>query len=270
MITRSGLRPIKHIMAMKTNKKIVLTESQFKNLLSHEIGKIAYVPLRKNIGDNIFKTPLDEGLYKTYDIDFVVKHFCAYLNFTKDWGTFANSPDGYNGFITKVAGENDEEYVEFVSIDDPAFLQKADDAMKLCGFYKAFCEEYCKGYVQVGYEKRHDRNVRLNTDKLYHITERKYLPRIRKYGLVPKHDDKQTHHLDRIYFFKTDYGHDGFRQIAEDLYDNKSSFGYVVLELELGKITGDIIFHNDLNTEGGVYTTDNIPPDALNIKYQYK
>lgn len=254
---------------MKTNKKIFLTETQFKNLLSHEVKKIAYVPLRKN-ERNIFKMPLSEGLYKTYDIDFVVKHFCGYLNFTKDWDSFANNPDGYNGFITKVAGENDEEYVEFVSIDDPAFLQKADDAMKLCGFYKAFCEEYCNGYVQAGYEKRYDADIELNTNKLYHITKRENLPRIRKYGLVPKHKDKQTHHLDRIYFFKTDYGYNGFKKIAEDLYNNKSSFGYAVLEIEVDKIDGDIVFHSDLNTEGGVYTTDNIPPDALKIKYEYK
>ena len=130
MGSRIGISLEQMVRKMKTTKKILLTESQFKNLLSHEIKKMAYVPLRKS-NRNIFKMSLSEGLYKTYDIDFVVKHFCGYLNFTKNWGTFANNPDGYNGFITKVAGENDEEYVEFVSIDDPAFLQKADDAMRL-------------------------------------------------------------------------------------------------------------------------------------------
>ena len=60
------------------------------------------------------------------------------------------------------------------------------------------------------------------------------------------------------------------KKIDEDVYNNKSSFGYAVLEIEVDKIDGGIVFHNDLNTEGGVYTTDNIPPDALKIKYEYK
>ena len=250
--------------------QIILTEEQFKNLLSCEIKRAVYIPLRKTFTTNIFKQELNEGLYKTFETDFVVKHFCGYFNFTKDWSTFANDPDRYNGFITKVAGENGEEYIEFVCVDDKDFLKKADDAMKLCGFYMAFCEKYCEGYVQTGYEKRHDKDIALKTNKLYHITRRESLPKIKREGLVPKSRDKQTHHLERIYFFKEDYGEEGFKKIAKDLYHNNTSFGYAVIEVSLDKIKNKIVFHNDLNTEGGVYTTDNIPPDALKVKYQYK
>lgn len=259
--------PIKRIGKMK---KIVLTEEQFKRLLSHETKTSAYIPFKKGPGINIFRQELDEGLYKTFDIDFVVTHFCSYLRFTGDWNAFATSPDSYNGFITKVAAENSEEYIEFVSIDDPDFLKKADDAMKLCGFYRAFCEEYCKGYVQAGYEKRNDKEIELNTNKIYHITRRESLPKIKREGLVPKSRDKQTHHLDRIYFFKKDYGEGGFKTIAENLYGRVTSFGYAVIEVDLTKIKNKVAFHNDPNTENGIYTTDNIPPDALKVKYQYK
>jgi len=252
-------------------KKIVLTENQFKKLLSHETRKTAYTPLRQNIfSTNIFKQELDEGYYKTYDIDFVVRHFCGYLNFSNDWNAFATDPDRYNGFITKVDTENNEEYIELVSVDDPVFLKRADDAMELCGFYKAYCEEYCEGYVQVGYEKHHDKEIVLNTNKLYHVTSRDILPKIKREGLVPKARDKQTHHLERIYFFKRDYGEEGFKMIAEDLYKNKTTFGYMVVEVDLEKLNDKVVFHNDPNTKDGIYTTDNIPPGALKIKYQYK
>lgn len=253
-----------------SENKIILTEEQFKKLLSHEIKRIAYTPFRKTFPVNIFRQKLDEGLYKTYDIDFVVKHFCGYLNFTKNWNLFSNDPDRYNGFITKVSGENGEEYIEFVAVDDPEFLKKADDAMELCGFYKAFCEGYCNGYVQAGYEKRHDKDITLNTDKLYHVTKRESLPRIKREGLVPKSRDKQTHHLDRIYFFTKDYGEKGFLTIAKDLYNGNASFGCAVIEVDVNSLGDNIVFHNDLNTTDGVYTTDNIPPEALRIKYQYK
>ena len=248
---------------------MVLTEEQFKKLLSHEIRNVAFIPLRKGT-TNIFRQELNEGLYKTFDIDFVVRHFCSYLNFTYNYHEFVNDPDRYNGFITKVSGDNDEEYIEFVSIDDEDFLRKADDALKLCGYYMAFSEEYCKGYVQSGYEKRHDKRIRLDINKLYHVTRRESLPKIRREGLVPKSRDKQTHHLDRIYFFKKDYGEDAFKKIAEDLYGGNTSFGYAVIEVDLDKIGRDIIFHNDLNTKDGIYTTDNIPPDALKVIYQYR
>lgn len=254
---------------MRKNK-IVLTEEQFKKLLSHEIKRVAYIPLKKAFIPNIFRQNLNEGLYKTFDIDFVVKHFCDYLNFTKDWSSFSNDPDSYNGFITKVAGENEEEYIEFVAVDDPEFLKKADDSMKLCGFYRAFCEEYCDGYVQAGYEKRHDKDISLNTNKLYHITRRESLPKIKREGLVPKSRDKQTHHLERIYFFTKDYGEDTFKKVAEDLYGRNGSFGYVVIEVDVASLVGNVTFHNDLNTPDSVYTTDNIPPEALKVKYQYK
>ena len=251
--------------------KIILTEEQFKNLLSHEISGKAYVPLRKNrFPMNIFSGKLDEGLYKTYDISFVIKHFCDYLGVSSDYGEFARNVDSYNGFITKVSGENGEEYIEFVATDDPELIDAADKALKLCGYYKAFAEEYCRGYVQAGYEKRHDKPIILKTNRLYHITRRENLPRIKRDGLVPKAKNKKSYHLERIYFFTEDHGESGFKTLTEDLYGTHDSpFGYAVLEIDIAK-AGNAVFHNDVNASGGVYTTDNIPPSAITVKYQYK
>lgn len=251
--------------------KIVLTEDQFRKLLGHEIRKSAYIPLRKNaFTTNIFRQSLDEGMYKTYDIDFVVRHFCGYLGFSRDYEEFASNVDRYNGFITKVSGENGEEYIEFVCVDDPGFFRKADDAMKLCGYYKAFCEPYCNGYLQAGYEKRHDKEIELKTDKLYHITQRENLLKIKRNGLVPKAKDRKAHHLERVYFFTKDYGEEGFKNLADDLYkEHAGTFGYAVIEVDLNLVK-NVSFHNDLNADDCVYTTDNISPDALKVKYQYK
>ena len=255
-------------------KRMVITEEQFKKLLGHETPRVAFSPLRKNRFDiswDDFKREINEGFYKTYPVDFVLKHFRKYIGFSTDWKEFVRNFPKHPGFITNVVGENGSEYIEFVSIDDSELLKKADNALNLCGYYKVFCEPYgdCEGYVQAGYEKRHDEPIKLKTDKLYHVTRRESIPKIKREGLVPKSRNKQTYHLERIYFFTKDYGEKGFEAIAKNLYGNSSTFGYVVFEIDVANLK-NITFHYDVNTEDGVYTTDNISPDALKIKYQFK
>ena len=252
------------------DKKIILTENQFKQLLGHVVKENLYKPHGiESLPVNVFKNRIDEGMYKTYSIDFVVRHFCQYVGFTDDYSKFLSNPDVYNGFITKVSAENGLEYIEFVSADDDDVLKTADEALRLCGYYMAFVEEYCKGYVQAGYEKRHEDTITLKTNKLYHITRRESLPRIMRDGIVPKSRNRKTTHLERTYLFTKDFGFDGFESMAEDLYDRKSTFGYAVIEVDVEGLD-NVTFHYDPNTENGVYTTDNIPPSALKIKYQYR
>lgn len=250
-------------------KKIILTEEQFKNILGFNSDHIYKSLKPKNFFTNIFENEeLDEGIFKTYDISFVVKHFCKYLNFAKDYSIFANHPEQYNGFIINVVGDNNMEYIEMVVHDNEETLKKVNDTLKLCGYYEAFFEEYCEGYVQIGYEKMHDDKIDLKTDKIYHVTSRDYKLKIARYGLVPKSHNKKTKHLERIYFFTKDYGKDGFLYIANELFGNKTTFGYIVYEVDVNKLN-NVSFHDDVNTDGGIYTTDNIPPNALTIKYEF-
>lgn len=252
-------------------KKIIITEEQFKKLLEFE-GKIYDFRLHRFPSDNFSlyeKGLIEEGIFKTYDINFVIKHFCHYLDFANDYGKFANNPSQYNGFITKVYSENNLNYLELVVTEKESILQKVDNTLKLCGYYKAFCEEYCRGYVQLGYEKIHEDTIKLNTDKIYHVTSRDYKPKIQRMGLVPKSKNKNTYHLERVYFFTKDYGEEGFLNIAKELIGNNTAFGYIVYEIDINKLN-DVKFHYDVNTENGIYTTDNIPPEAIKIKYEYK
>ena len=255
-------------------KRMMITEEQFKKLLGHETERVGFFPLRRNRFDislEIFKEQINEGLYKTYPVDFVLKHFRKYIGFSTDWKEFVRNFPNCPGFITNVVGENGNEYIEFVAIDNQELLEKADKALNLCGYYKAFCEPYgdCKGYVQSGYEKRHDVPIKLKSNKLYHITRRESIPKIKREGLVPKSRNKQTYHPERIYFFTKDYGKNGFETIAKNLYGNSSTFGYVIFEIDTNKLN-DVTFHYDVNTQDGVYTTDNIPPDAIKKKYEFK
>lgn len=253
-------------------KKIILTEDQFKNLLGFKWD--GYSPVHGTFNMNAFyfkdKGLIEEGVFKTYDIDFVVKHFCSYLQFSDNYSKFSSSPSSYNGFITKVASENGLYYIELVVYYDEELLNKVKETLGCCGYYMAFSGEYCDGYTVCGFEKLHEDSTELNVGKIYHVTARENKLKIGRDGLVPKAKNKKTYHKERVYFFTEDYGHEGFLNIAKMLYSkHPSTFGYVVYEVDANKL-GDVVFHYDPNTENGVYTTDNIPPTALTIKYEYK
>ena len=248
-------------------KTIILTESQFKNILNFKNDE-KYLPKQKVLLGNIFEGEIiDEAIFKTYDINFVLKHFERFLNFSRNYSIFATFPESYNGFITSVKGENNLDYIEFVCKDNDDLIKKATDAMKLCGYYMAFCEEYSKGFVCCGFEKLHEKNVQLNVKKLYHVTKRENKFKIKKIGLVPKNKNKKTYHTERIYFFIKDFGEKGFLRIAKQMFGS-SDTGYIVCEINVDNLK-DVNFHYDVNTMDGVYTTENIPPESIKIKYEF-
>ena len=252
------------------NKKIILTEEQFRNLL--QFKNRGYTPKTNYCSKtNLFKNKyINEAIFKTYPIDFVIRHFCQYLNFANDYQKFATNPKNYCGFITEVVSENGLSYIEMVIEDNAEVLNKTDKTLNLCGYYKSFCEDYCEGYLQCGYEKRHENKIKdLGVDKIYHITIRENKLKIKRDGLEPKSKNKNTFHLNRVYFFTKDFGKNGFLTLAKQLYKDKTTFGYIVYEIDVNSLK-NVNFYFDVNTEYGIYTTDNISPDVLKIKYEYK
>lgn len=253
----------------QSKKKLIITEEQFKNLLGYDPtdkGNYIFNPFR--ILEKDFDL-IKEGLFKSYDIDFVVKHFSKYLRFADNYSVFAYNPSQYNGFITKVLNENNLYYIEMVVLDNEELLKKVEKTLNLCGYYLSFSEEYCNGYLQCGFEKKFEDIIDLNVDKIYHVTLRDNKLKIGRIGLVPKAKNKKTYHMERIYFFTKDYGEKGFLNIAEELYKGKTTFGYIVYEIDVNDLK-DVKFHFDPNTEDAIYTTDNIPPSVLKIKFEYK
>lgn len=254
-------------------KRLIITEEQFKKLIEFK-GKKYYQRNKVFLPENIFllreNNIIEEAVFKTYDINFVIKHFCEYLNFANDYKIFASNPSNFNGFITTVEGANNLSYLELVVVEDESIIKKVENTLSLCGYYKSFCETYCNGYLQIGFEKIHDNEINIPFKKIYHVTKRENKIKIDKIGLVPKQKNKKTYHLERIYFFTEDFGEKGFYQVAKQLFDNQeSNFGYIVYEIDTNKLK-NVDFHYDVNTKHGIYTTSNIPPEAMKIKYEYK
>lgn len=97
---------------------------------------------------------------------------------------------------------------------------------------------------------------------LYHITSKGFLNKILKTGLVPKSKNKLSKHPDRIYMSIN-------KTSVCDLAEQLDVLGFisfdeqVLLEIDLNNLP--IFLRYDGQFDGGVYTTDNIPPSHINV-----
>lgn len=95
-------------------------------------------------------------------------------------------------------------------------------------------------------------------DVLFHVTDEKYLDKIKKHGLIPKHKDKLSYHPDRIYFLID-------KSNVEQLVNNYN-FNIdtpVLLTINVSAYKNNNVFYTDPNMPGGIYTTNNIPPNLI-------
>jgi hypothetical protein len=97
---------------------------------------------------------------------------------------------------------------------------------------------------------------------LYHVTDGKHLDKILKIGLTPRTKSKSLYHPERIYLAKS----------INDVLNLKTIFSFSNLEsnydLKILKIDLQdlfILLREDSQFSGGVYTTDNIPPNKIEV-----
>ena len=97
------------------------------------------------------------------------------------------------------------------------------------------------------------------SDILYHSTELKYIPKIKKIGLIPKSLSKKSFHPDRIYFSLELKTND---IMVENL---KRETNDEIITLTLSDWPKNIEFFKDPKFVGGnaCYTYQNIPPSYI-------
>jgi len=104
------------------------------------------------------------------------------------------------------------------------------------------------------YERKFEKEYDGNPTTLYHVTSRDSVEKIKKQGLVPKSRNKKSIHPDRIYMV-----------VNKEDFDKTDLFDYlsqpVILEIDNSNLK--LKLHNDVNFDGAVYTTDNIPPQSI-------
>lgn len=93
---------------------------------------------------------------------------------------------------------------------------------------------------------------------LYHITDKKFIPKIKEKGLIPRYMGKRTIHPERIYLCD-EYG-------LSHLYGEfKSLLVYpTIISIDMSKLTIKLFQDNNFQL-GGYYTLENIPAKYINF-----
>lgn len=109
---------------------------------------------------------------------------------------------------------------------------------------------------------------------VFHVTKKKYLEKIMRYGLIPKSQNKGANYPDRIYVsgYRGEYGFKHFAKSLSDMDPFKSnSDEWVVLAIDLTAHplwpNSFLRFFRDPNSPGktSFYTVENIPPVCLRV-----
>ena len=149
--------------------------------------------------------------------------------------------------------------------------------MNTCG-YSMTSKQYRRDLVLLVFEGKFGEDVtdivRGRYKYLYHLTPQKHLEKILKIGLSPRSDNSVYKHPDRVYLMNgvlddnlTDNQIEVFNNIINSKQDNNQ---YFVLKLSIDKIPDNVIFYADSLTDEGIFTYNNIPPNAIITYKQFQ
>lgn len=119
-------------------------------------------------------------------------------------------------------------------------------------------------YVKIQYEAKYDIVKKLKNslpDKIYHITDKKHVEKIKRIGLSPKAGEKHSNHPGRIYFALDKQTASRVLLMGLDDYLDQP----VWLEINTGKLQDGFVCYADPQFKGGWYTYNNIPPSAIEV-----
>lgn len=106
---------------------------------------------------------------------------------------------------------------------------------------------------------------------LYHLTPENKVNKILKNGLVPKAQNKLGKHPDRIYFFLQKDLTLNYKFYADDFWasghkNTTRDVKYTLLKIDTKKCRNDFKIYGDPNMIRGVWTFNNVPPEAITIE----
>lgn len=200
---------------------------------------------------------LDESLIMTYDIDKVIKIM------ERKFGLHPSRVIENNGVI---------------SIFLPFGVGKAEigdikNFINYCGYYSVKDEpvvnqainSYVFNFIRKFPNEDITEEIFNNVEYLYHATPSLYVGRIMKYGLVPKAKNKLFQYPDRIYL-STVCDDNLFKSLKVVNSINKNiGTTYSVLRIKVNLLSDNIAFYKDNDYVNGVFTYDNISPEAIEI-----
>lgn len=211
------------------------------------------------------RIPINEGECKTYPMKTTMRYVCSVCHIP-------------NGFVFIGDGDGDMKE-QYVIIYIPLFLDREDvrnnidKVMRLCGWFlgrETYVKDDCeRDYHLLQYEAKYPPQPNIfhsNGQCIYQVSPKKYMHKILKNGFCPSDKSTTFNYPSRNYFFKskdTDFEH--YANLFRFAKGNNEP--YVLYTVDTRKIRDDIVFYNDDKLDGGIFTSENIPPSAIvNVK----
>ena len=161
--------------------------------------------------------------------------------------------------LLKVVGYN----ISYYYIDNKQFIDKPLTVLEIFSEYNE---------LNINLIKKYDTEEKGIPNYLYHITNKKYLDKIKKNGLIPKSKNKIEKYPDRIYITNNIVGAKNIKKDYENKYKNDE---WIILKINT-KLLNKIKLYLDptyfMNLEDYnnyeykvCYTYDNIPNESIEL-----
>lgn len=259
-IMKIKTKELRRIIQESIKKHLTLLNKEKKGRVNH-VG--LSIPIKMYNIDELLQhcidhtEMLDESLIMTYDIDKVVKIM------ERKFGLHPSRVIENNGVISI--------FLPFgVSKNEIGDIK---NFMNYCGYYNVKDEpvvnqainSYVFNFIRKYPNEDITEEIFNNVEYLYHATPSLYVERIMKYGLVPKAKNKLFQYPDRIYL-STVCDDNLFKSLKVVNSINKNTgTTYSVLRISVNSLPDNIVFYKDSDYVNGVFTYDNISPDAIEI-----
>lgn len=218
---------------------------------------------------NPLSVMLTEGLIKSYPTDKSVEYIKNLFNLPDD----AIKAVEYNGI----------EKLLITFIPKPENWDALLNAANLCGFFLSRPKpsqiyNYIGRQVRLEFEKKYSNDLfnelKSKGENLIHLTPLKNVDKIRNIGLIPAAKNLAFNYPERVYLLKESTPDDIIDWLCKALSKvytckrQKKRIDYAKIVIDINKLKEDTKLFQDPNLpKFGLFTTDNIPPNAIkNVK----
>lgn len=239
-------------------KSIVEHNGGFVNIMDYDRGSAVYVIVYKNISEKNIRNI--ENAFR------IAGWSCVnHGDSDKDMHTsFAIRDARYNVEALANTPVTDLYVMKF----EPNYgTQMSDESLK----FKATTDDGFDTNMDIYdgidiYSNKYNRN-KYKKGIFYHVTMKKFLPRIMKYGLVPKNGKTLTNITrksnDRVYLLLVKPKDNSYEKYLKHAGNDGEET--VILRVNLNKLNNDIKIYDDPIFPYAVYVTENIPPYCLSV-----
>ena len=224
-----------------------------------------------NLPDDIKQQILNEGLIATYNTHTTYKMLCRKFNLdTQD--VYLRNQRGINLII-----------VTLPPTTNKLLISDITNFMSTCGFFRNNQKIFSKkdNKILLFFEPKFTRNIALDIREHYtylmHMTPEICIDKILKNGLIPKHQNNIFKYPERLFFVPGTQLTPNAKQVLDNIRvsyldkiinssainNPKQRLRHCLLYLKLDEIPTDVKFYIDPIAQDSIFTTDNIPPQAI-------